>query len=76
VVIARSNRGLGSNFTVRKISFGEGVERVFRSIRPTSIDYRRPSGRRASGEALLPARPHRQSARIAERRETRSGAEG
>jgi ribosomal protein L19 len=29
VVIARSNRGLGSNFTVRKISFGEGVERVF-----------------------------------------------
>jgi len=29
VVIARSNRGMGSNFTVRKISFGEGVERVF-----------------------------------------------
>jgi large subunit ribosomal protein L19 len=29
VVIARSNRGMGSNFTVRKMSFGEGVERVF-----------------------------------------------
>lgn len=29
VCIARSNRALGSNFTVRKISFGEGVERVF-----------------------------------------------
>ena len=29
VVIARSNRGLNSNFTVRKISYGEGVERVF-----------------------------------------------
>jgi large subunit ribosomal protein L19 len=29
VCIARSNKGLGSNFTVRKISFGEGVERVF-----------------------------------------------
>uniref|UniRef100_UPI0025E36309 50S ribosomal protein L19 n=1 Tax=Okeania sp. SIO2F4 TaxID=2607790 RepID=UPI0025E36309 len=29
VVIARSNRGMGSNFTVRKISFGEGVDRVF-----------------------------------------------
>ena len=29
VVIARSNRGMGSNFTVRKLSFGEGVERVF-----------------------------------------------
>jgi large subunit ribosomal protein L19 len=29
VVIDRSNRGLNSNFTVRKISYGEGVERVF-----------------------------------------------
>lgn len=29
VCIARRNRGMGSSFTVRKISFGEGVERVF-----------------------------------------------
>ena len=29
VCIARSNRGINSNFTVRKISHGEGVERVF-----------------------------------------------
>tara|TARA_B100001013_G_scaffold277782_1_gene177969 strand:- start:497 stop:847 length:351 start_codon:yes stop_codon:yes gene_type:complete len=29
VVIARKNRGLSSSFTVRKISYGEGVERVF-----------------------------------------------
>jgi large subunit ribosomal protein L19 len=29
VCIARKNSGLNSNFTVRKISFGEGVERVF-----------------------------------------------
>ena len=29
VVIARSNKGLNSAFTVRKISYGEGVERVF-----------------------------------------------
>ena len=29
VCIARKNSGLSSNFTVRKISFGEGVERVF-----------------------------------------------
>ena len=29
VVIARRNRGLNSSFTVRKISHGEGVERVF-----------------------------------------------
>lgn len=29
VCIARSNRGINSSFTVRKISYGEGVERVF-----------------------------------------------
>ena len=29
VVIARKNAGMNSNFTVRKISYGEGVERVF-----------------------------------------------
>lgn len=29
VCIARSNKGISSNFTVRKISYGEGVERVF-----------------------------------------------
>jgi large subunit ribosomal protein L19 len=29
VVIARSNRGVNSNFTVRKLSYGEGVERIF-----------------------------------------------
>lgn len=31
VVIAKKNRGLGSAFTVRKISHGEGVERVFQT---------------------------------------------
>jgi large subunit ribosomal protein L19 len=34
VVIARRNRGLNSSFTVRKISHGEGVERVFRTHSP------------------------------------------
>ena len=29
VCIARSNKGMGSSFTVRKISFGHGVERIF-----------------------------------------------
>ncbi len=31
VVIAKRNRGLNSSFTVRKISYGEGVERVFQT---------------------------------------------
>ena len=35
VVIARRNRGMNSSFTVRKISHGEGVERVFQSYSPS-----------------------------------------
>jgi large subunit ribosomal protein L19 len=35
VVIARRNRGLNSAFTVRKISHGEGVERVFQTHSPS-----------------------------------------
>ena len=35
VVIAKRNRGLNSAFTVRKISHGEGVERVFQTHSPT-----------------------------------------
>jgi len=35
VVIAKSNRGYNSSFTVRKISHGEGVERTFQSQSPT-----------------------------------------
>jgi len=35
VVIARRNAGINSSFTVRKISFGEGVERVFPLYAPT-----------------------------------------
>ena len=35
VVIAKSNRGLNSTFTVRKISHGEGVERVFQVYSPS-----------------------------------------
>ena len=50
VVIARRNRGLNSSFTVRKISHGEGVERVFRTYSPTINDIqvkRRGDVRRA-----------------------------
>jgi large subunit ribosomal protein L19 len=43
VVIARRNRGLNSSFTVRKISHGEGVERVFQAYSPSigSISVKR-----------------------------------
>ncbi|MDE2357445.1 MAG: 50S ribosomal protein L19, partial [Alphaproteobacteria bacterium] len=42
VVIARSGRGVQESFTVRKISFGEGVERVFPVLSPMieSIEVR------------------------------------
>jgi len=35
VVIAKKNRGLNSSFTVRKMSHGEGVERVFQTHSPS-----------------------------------------
>jgi len=38
VVIAKSNRGLNSSFTVRKISHGEGVERAFQTYSPLVAD--------------------------------------
>ncbi len=43
VVIAICNRGLNSSFTVRKISHGEGVERVFQTYSPliNSIEVKR-----------------------------------
>jgi large subunit ribosomal protein L19 len=50
VVIARSNRGFNSSFTVRKVSHGEGVERTFQTYSPgiTGISIkRRGSVRRA-----------------------------
>jgi large subunit ribosomal protein L19 len=50
VVIAISNRGFNSSFTVRKISHGEGVERVFQTHSPTIADVsvkRRGNVRRA-----------------------------
>src|ERR1700678_1702455 len=50
VVIARSNRGLNSSFTVRKISHGEGVERVFQAYSPSISEItikRRGNVRRA-----------------------------
>ena len=72
VCIARANKGVNSNFTVRKISFGEGVERVFPLYSPAidSIEVvRRGAVRRAKLYYLRGRRG--KSARIAERRDPR-----
>jgi len=68
VVIARKNAGLHSSFTVRKISYGEGVERVFPLYSPRldSIELiRKGDVRRAKLYYLRDRRG--KSARIAER---------
>ncbi|MEL7486475.1 MAG: 50S ribosomal protein L19 [Pseudomonadota bacterium] len=77
VCIARSGKGLHESFTVRKISFGEGVERVFPIYSPLvdSIDVvRRGKVRRAKLYYLRERRG--KSARIAEKvdRRTKKGA--
>ncbi len=75
VCIARSNKGMGSSFTVRKISFGEGVERVFPLYSPNvdSIDVVRRGVVRRAKLYYLRGRTGK-SARIAERKDTREAA--
>jgi large subunit ribosomal protein L19 len=76
VCIARSGSGLHESFTVRKISYGEGVERVFPIYSPM-IDsikvVRRGAVRRAKLYYLRDRRG--MSARIAERAERQGGGE-
>jgi large subunit ribosomal protein L19 len=68
VCIARSGGGLQENFTVRKISFGEGVERVFPVLSPMieSIEVRRRGAVRRAKLYYLRDRRGK-AARIAER---------
>jgi large subunit ribosomal protein L19 len=68
VVIARRNRGLNSAFTVRKISHGEGVERVFQTHSPTiaSIQVKRKGDVRRAKLYYLRERSGK-SARIKEK---------
>jgi len=72
VCIARMNKGMGSNFTVRKVSFGEGVERVFPLYSPIieSIEVVRRGVVRRAKLYYLRGRSGK-SARIVERREPR-----
>jgi len=75
VCIARSGSGINESFTVRKISFGEGVERVFPVLSPMieSIEVkRRGVVRRAKLYYLRDRRG--KSARIAERQMAAKGA--
>ena len=75
VCIARRNRGLNSAFTVRKISYGEGVERVFPLYSPRidSIEVVRRGRVRRAKLYYLRGRTGK-SARIAERRDERPAA--
>jgi large subunit ribosomal protein L19 len=72
VCIARSNKGMGSNFTVRKMSFGEGVERVFPLYSPNidSIEVIRKGVVRRAKLYYLRGLTGKK-ARIAERRDPR-----
>ena len=68
VCIARAGEGVQENFTVRKISFGEGVERVFPVLSPNieSIEVKRRGAVRRAKLYYLRERRGK-SARIAER---------
>ncbi|HVO03971.1 MAG TPA: 50S ribosomal protein L19 [Candidatus Cybelea sp.] len=68
VVIARKNAGLNSSFTVRKISYGEGVERVFPLYSPrlTSVEVIRSGDVRRAKLYYLRGRRGK-AARISER---------
>ena len=68
IVIAKRNRGLNSAFTVRKISHGEGVERVFQTYSPSvsSIEVKRRGDVRRAKLYYLRGRTGR-SARIKEK---------
>ncbi|WP_265529771.1 50S ribosomal protein L19 [Sphingomicrobium marinum] len=72
VCIARANKGVNSNFTVRKVSFGEGVERVFPLYSPNvdSITVVRKGAVRRAKLYYLRGRTGK-AARIAERKDNR-----
>jgi len=72
VCIGRSNKGLNSNFTVRKLSYGEGVERVFPLYSPLveKIEVMRRGDVRRAKLYYLRGRTGK-AARISEKRDER-----
>lgn len=70
VCIARANKGMSSNFTIRKISYGEGVERVFPLYAPNvdAIEVIRRGKVRRAKLYYLRGRTGK-AARIAERQD-------
>ncbi len=77
VVIAKKNRGLNSAFTVRKISYGEGVERVFQTYSPmiANIEVKRRGAVRRAKLYYLRGLEGR-AARIKEKLATKSNKKG
>lgn len=75
VCIARANKGLNSSFTVRKLSYGEGVERVFPLYSPLveKIERVRRGAVRRAKLYYLRGRTGK-AARIAEKRDDRARA--
>ena len=76
VCIARKNAGLNSSFTVRKISYGEGVERIFPLYSPrlTSVEVVRSGDVRRAKLYYLRGRRGK-AARISERETGESGTQ-
>jgi large subunit ribosomal protein L19 len=77
VVIAKKNRGVNSAFTVRKISYGEGVERVFQTYSPMidNIEVKRRGDVRRAKLYYLRCLEGR-AARIKEKLATKSNKKG
>lgn len=77
VVIAKKNRGVNSAFTVRKISYGEGVERVFQTYSPMidNIEVKRRGDVRRAKLYYLRGLEGR-AARIKEKLATKSNKKG
>lgn len=77
VVISKRNRGLNSNFIVRKISSGEGVERTFQTYSPSiaSIEVKRRGDVRRAKLYYLRDRSGK-SARIKEKLSTKNRVAG